>query len=187
MMNYSDNQLIIAYLDGDQQSLDILIKRYLKPIYNFIRYYIGNSAEAEDITQDVFMRAWRNLDKFDQDRSFKTWLFSIAKYASIDWLKKKKTLPFVNFEDAEGRNTLIETLIDESALPEDFLRRLDVARIVNSAIKEISVKYRQVLLLHYYKQLNFREIAEILEESLNTVKSWHRRALIHLRKILAEN
>ena len=88
-MPKKEEQLVRDYLKGDENSLEILIGQYLKPIYSFIYRYVGNASEAEDITQEVFVRVWKNLKKFDQNKKFKTWIFGIAKNASIDWLRKK--------------------------------------------------------------------------------------------------
>ena len=107
-----DAQLIINYLAGDEKSLEILIKRYLKPIYSFVYRYVNNSQDTEDITQEVFVKAWRNLKKFNQQKSFKTWIFSIAKNTSVDHLRKKRAVTFSNFENQEGKNLLAETWAD---------------------------------------------------------------------------
>lgn len=186
MEDYSDEQLIADYLAGDEKSLEILIKRYLKPIYSFVYRYVGNPQEAEDITQDVFVKVWKNLKKFNQGRSFKTWIFSIAKNASLDFLRKKKATPFSKFENGEGENTLIGTLADSSPLPDEILERAGIAEMLNAVMKRLAPKYRMVLFLRYNDHFTFREIAEILGEPLNTIKSRHRRALIMLRKLLTE-
>ncbi|MDP3990966.1 MAG: sigma-70 family RNA polymerase sigma factor [Candidatus Nealsonbacteria bacterium] len=184
MQKQSDQQLIAAYFKGDEKSLEILIKRYLKPIFSFTYRYVGNSQEAEDITQDVFVKVWRNLKKFDRNRSFKTWIFSIAKNACIDVLKKKKSIPFSELEDGEGKNAFLERLVDTAPLPDELFARADMARILNSAMEKLLPKYRMVLFLRYNDHFNFREIAESLGESLDTIKSRHRRALIMLKKLL---
>jgi len=198
-MNHSDQQLIASYLAGDEKSLEILIHSYLKPIYNFVYRYIGNRQEAEDITQEVFVRAWRNLKKFDprrsrfatlrdrQQKSFKTWIFSIAKNASIDFLKRKKAIPFSEFENEKGENTLVETLINPAPLPDKLFEQASIGEIVSVAINHLTPKYRMVLFLRYNDHFTFREIAEALGEPLNTVKSRHRRAIILLKKLLTES
>lgn len=186
MLNNTDKQLISNYLAGDEKSLEVLIKRYLKPIYSFVYRYVGNSQDAEDITQEVFVKIWRNLKKFDQNKSFKTWIFSIAKNTSIDWLKKKKAMPFSNFENEEGKNVLIETLTDPAPLPNEIFERAGIAKMLNTAMDQLTPKYRMVLFLRYNDHFNFREIAEALGEPLNTVKSRHRRALILLKKLITE-
>ncbi len=185
-MNRPDQQLIADYLAGDEQSLELLIGQYLKPIYSFVSRYVGNGQEAEDITQEVFVRVWRNLKKFDQDKSFKTWIFSIAKNASLDFLKKKKAIPFSEFDTEDGGNLITDTLADPSPLPLALLERADMAKMLNVAMEKLSPQYRMVLFLRYNDHFNFREIAESLGESLNTITSRHRRALIVLRNLIQE-
>lgn len=186
MSNRSDSRLVADYLKGDKQALDILFRRYLKPVYSFIYGYVGNAQDAEDIVQDVFVKTWRNLKKFDLQKNFKTWVFTIAKNTCLDFLKKKKRIPFSALDDEEGNNTIAETLADPAPLPQELLEKADLARILNSAMEKLSPKYRAVLLLYYNDHFNFREIAEILDEPLHTVKSRHRRALIQLRGLLIE-
>ena len=184
--NPLEKQLITDYLDGNQEALEILIRQYLKPIYSFISRYVGSGQEAEDITQEVFVRVWRNLKKFDQNKSFKTWIFSVAKNASLDFLKKKKAIPFSEFDTEEGENRLTDTLADPSPLPLELLEKAGMAKILNVAMEKLSPQYRMVLFLRYNDHFNFREIAESLGESLNTVKSRHRRALIKLKKLITD-
>jgi len=192
----SDEKLIASYLTGDEKSLETLIKRYLKSICSFIYRYIGNRQEAEDITQEVFVRVWRNLKKpalslskgFDPKKGkFKTWIFSIAKNASIDFLKRKKAIPFSEFENEKGKNTLIETLINPAPLPDKLFEQSNVGEILNTAMNHLTPKYRMVLFLRYNDHFTFREIAEALGEPLNTIKSRHRRAIILLKKLLTES
>ena len=186
MTNNNDEILTRKYLQGDEKSLEVLILTYLKPIYSFVYRYVGNGQDAEDITQEVFVRVWRNLKKFDQNKSFKTWIFSIAKNASLDFLKKKKAIPFSEFEREDGGNIIIDTLADPSPLPPELLEKAGMARMLNEAMEKLSPQYRMVLFLRYNDHFNFREIAESLNEPLNTVKSRHRRALVMLRGLIQE-
>jgi len=181
----SDQKLIADYLAGDEKSLEILIHRYLKPIYSFVYRYVGDEQEAEDITQDVFLKAWRNLKKFDQKKKFKTWIFSIAKNTSIDFLRKKRTIPFSDFENEKGENIFAGTLADKNPLPDELFRRAGIAEIISAAINQLAPKYQIVLSARYHSQSTFREIAENLNEPLHTVKSRYRRALVMLRKLLS--
>jgi len=94
MENYRDEQLIANYLKGDEELLEVLVRRYFKLIYNFVYQYTGSLEDSEDITQEVFVKVWRNFRKFNQKKSFKTWIFSIAKNTAIDFLRKKKQYHF---------------------------------------------------------------------------------------------
>jgi len=183
-MNRSDQQLVLDYLSGDKKSLEVLFGRYLKPIYSFTYRYVGGRQDAEDLTQEVFVKVWRNLKKFDQQKSFKIWIFSIAKNTALDFLKKKKAIPFSEFENEEGENMITETLADLSPLPQELLEKADLAQRLNTAMEKLSSKYRMVLFLRYNDHFTFQEIAEIFGESLNTIKSRHQRAILILRKML---
>ena len=94
MKQLSDEHLVSKYLSGEKEALEILIRRYLKPVYGFVYKYTGGVSETEDISQDVFIKVWKNLKKFDQVKNFKTWLFTIAKNTTLDFLRKKKMIPF---------------------------------------------------------------------------------------------
>ena len=187
MQTRTDKELIANYLAGDEESLEILIKRCLRPVYNFIyKRYVGNAEEAEDIAQDVFLKMWDNLKKFDKEKSFKTWLFAIAKNSAIDFLKKKKAVPFSRFINKDGENMILETLTDPALLPDEFLKQKEAGGILKKAINKLSPKYRMVLLPRLNNGLTFREIAESLGESMDTIKSRYRRALALLKNIILQ-
>jgi RNA polymerase sigma-70 factor (ECF subfamily) len=187
MPGRSDQQLVADYLSGDEQSLKFLVERYLRPIYGFIYRFVDSTQDAEDITQDVFVKVWRHIKKFDKEKSFKTWIFSIAKNAAIDFLKKKRTITFSEFENADGENVLSEKLADPSPLPHELLERKEIGDILAKAMGKLSPKYRMVLFLRHNDHFTFREIAESLGEPTDTVKSQHRRALIILKRLLSES
>jgi len=186
MLGIKDNQLIEQYLRGDEKALEFLIDRYLKSIYNFVYRYLGDADEAQEISQEVFVRLWRNVKTFDLSRNFKPWIFSIAKNACLDWLKKKKALRFSDFDKDDGTNTIVDTLVDPDPLPDEVLERVDLKEILSDALNELSPPYRAVLVLHYQEQLTFREIAEAFNEPIDTIKSRHRRGLIKLRELLVD-
>jgi RNA polymerase sigma-70 factor, ECF subfamily len=182
-MNISDNQLISKVLDGDEEVFAEIVKIYLKPIYNFLYRLAGDRDAAEDLTQETFVKVWKNLKRFDQKRNFKTWLFTIAKNTAFDWLKKKKEIPFSSFTDEEGESWL-ENVADENILPDEILERKNIAEEFEQILEKIPVHYRAILLLHYKEDFSLHEIAEILGEPYNTIKSRHRRGLGKLNELL---
>lgn len=183
----TDEQLAADYLAGDESSLELLFGRYLKPIYSFSHRYVGGGPDIQDITQDVFIKAWRNLKKFDRNKSFKTWIFSIAKNTCVDFLRKnKKTVPFSEFEDEKGENNFLENVFDPAPLPKEILEKKEMAEVLNSAMMKLPLKYRMVLFLRYNDHFSFQEIADSLDEPLNTITSRHQRAIAKLKEMLSQ-
>jgi RNA polymerase sigma-70 factor, ECF subfamily len=180
----SDSQLILQYLKGDEKSLEVLIARYLNPIYGFVYKNVGGQMEAEDVTQEVFIKVWKNIKKFDQKREFKPWIFQIAKNTSIDYLRKKKTVPFSSFENEKEQNILLENIAGK---PENILENLSDKKILESAMQNLSKNEQKVISMRHKDGMSFQEISDILQESINTIKSRYRRAIINLRKNIIKN
>ncbi|MDD3486945.1 MAG: RNA polymerase sigma factor [Candidatus Moranbacteria bacterium] len=181
-MNLNINSQI--NISSDETAFSEIVDDYLKPIYNFTYRLVGDKDTAEDLTQDTFVKAWKNLDRFDRSKSFKTWLFAIAKNTTYDWFKKKKEISFSCFSDEEGNNP-IENISSGEDLPDEILERSGLAEEMEKVLQKLPVHYRAILLLRYKEEFSLHEIAEILDEPYNTVKSRHQRGLGKLREALA--
>ncbi|MFA5747207.1 MAG: sigma-70 family RNA polymerase sigma factor [Candidatus Paceibacterota bacterium] len=186
MQDLSDKELIEKYLKGDEKALEFLISRYLKTVYGFVYRFAGNEQDAEDITQESFVKAWGSIKKFDRKKSFKSWIFKIARNTAIDLLRKKKTVPFSKFDGEDGKNAIIETLADTGPLAQEIFERKSIAQEITVALSELPLKYKAVFSLRHDSDLSFQEIAESLDEPVNTVKSRYRRALIALKNVLRD-
>ena len=187
MDTLTDEQLVSNYLAGDEQSFRFLVERYLHSVYSFIYRYVQSDVDAEDIAQDVFVSVWKNIKSFDSDKKFKTWVFAIAKNASLNWLKKKKPVLFSRLSQKDGdgessESSIYESIADPSPLPDALFNRSDIALRISEAIARLSAIYRTVLFMRFNNHLTFREIAESLGESLHTIKSRYRRGVVLLRK-----
>lgn len=185
-MNPTDQELIERHREGDASAFPLLMKSYLKPIYRFAFQYARDRASAEDIAQETFIKAWKHLDRFDREKKFKTWIFAIAKNTAYDVLKKKKAFPFSSFEDDDGNNP-IEAIDDESLLPDALYEKKEIALMLEQALEKIAPNNRSILTLRYLEDFSLEEIADILGEPYNTVKSRHSRALKSLRKAILES
>lgn len=181
MEEMADNRLVAEALSGDKKSLEILMARYLSPVYGFVYRMTKGSRETEDIVQETFVKAWKKLKSFDRQKSFKVWIFAIAKNAAIDHLRKRHPIPFAEFENDQGENWIEKTVEDSAPLPSELFERKQLKRELEAALGKLSPKSRMAVLLHYQDHLTFDEIGEILGEPLHTAKSRVRRALIALR------
>lgn len=168
MDKITDEQLVKNYREhSDERALEELVGRYVSQIYGYTRRFTGNADTASDITQEVFVKAWKNIKKFDTSKSFKTWIYTIAKRTAIDWMKKKRELP-------------LDPELQIAAPAHQF----DVAHDLSLALAQLPVGYRSILHSHITEGFTFREIAESLRQPLNTVKSRYRRGLHQLKDLL---
>ncbi len=179
-----DEQLISDYLAGDERALGVLIERHATTVYRFLYKRVGNAHDAEDITQDAFVKIWKNLHRYKPGQSFRAWMFAIARNAMIDRLRKRKDVVFSEFENDEGENALYESLVDSELRPDERAVRAETGREFEYALEHLAPHHRQIITLHHKDDLTLREIGQRLNRSVNTVKSQHRRALAALRAFL---
>ena len=183
-MEKTDAELVADYISGDESALLLLIERHVRPVYNFIYRFTGNRQDTDDITQEGFVKMWKKINTYKPDKKIRTWLFSIARNASIDWLRKKKNFVFSDFEREDENDSFIENLTDPTPLPEELIEQAEKTNLLSHVLMQLPPFYREVLLLKYYQHFTFEEISKILEKSMNTVKSQHRRGLLLLLKLL---
>ena len=180
-----DAALVAAFIKGDGESFAALVDRYMPMVYKFTYRYTGNADATNDIVQDVFIKAWKNIKKFDQGKNFKTWLLTIAKNTALDAVKKKKAVLFSHIEEGEtDLDAFLAPYVESPDLPDELLQKKLMKADLDRVLQELTPTYRTVLLLRYGEHMKFREIADVLQEPIDTIKSKHRRALIQLRKLL---
>ncbi len=185
-MERSDEELLAAYVRGDEHAFTQLVERHLKTVYSFVVRCVGDEQDAEDIVQETFLKAWKNAKTYREEASkFKTWVLRIARNAAIDHLRKRKHVPFSAFDTDEGVNMLAETVPDTEALPDEQFAKAQDVELLNRALLTLPPEAREILLLHYTNGLTFLEIGEMLQQPQNTVKSRHHRAVLSLRKALS--
>lgn len=182
-MEENDAQLVSETILGKQGSFETLVTRYTTPIYNFAFRLTGNTQTAEDITQETFVKVWKNIKKYNPSQAFRSWIFTIARNTATDHLRKKVTVPFsmLGGEDYEFE----DTLSDEATLPDEAISKIEDVHVLETFLETLPPDYRTVIILHYQENMTFDEIGKVLNKPLNTVKSHHRRALEKLRAMLA--
>jgi len=183
-MNDKDLELIKDYLDGNRLSFDELVEIYLKQVFNFAFRLIGSKRDSEDITQEVFLKIWKNLKKFDFDKSFKTWLFSIARNTCIDYLRKRKDIPMSFFDDEYEGNFIQDNLETDEPNSEEVIVFEENKKLIEDALKELSFVQKEIIIMKYVNELSLSEVAEIMNMPRETVKSHHRRGLLKMRHFL---
>jgi RNA polymerase sigma-70 factor, ECF subfamily len=154
-------------LEGDPQAFGELVQRYERDVFNLAYRMLNERREAEDAAQEAFLRAYSNLDRYDQSRSFKTWLLSITSNHCIDRLRRRR-LTWLSLEEPLPPHPALT-----SDIPGPEQATLDHERqaLVQELLDELSPDYRLAVVLRYWYDLSYAEIAEMLETTESAIKS----------------
>jgi len=188
----TDTQLITHILDGDQSRFNSLVWRWEKPIYNFILRYLGNKELAREVSQKVFIRVYKNLNKLRDPTRFSSWIYQIASNLCKDEIKKMSNRDFISLDliqennENEGFRLPDGLKEEEHHQPDTKLNQKQVSNIVQKALQQLPEEQRIVIIMKEYQGLKFKEIAEALNQPLNTVKSRMYYGLNGLRKIFEQ-
>lgn len=187
----SDEMLMVRYQRGEREAFAELVRRYHGPIYNFSIRQLRQSALAEDVTQEVFLRLVQKAAEFKHEARFSTWLYTIARNLCIDQLRKLKHRRHASLEhsgDDAGDTSLHERLADShpGTDAERAAGGSEVARALTAALEALPDEQREVFLLREIAQLPFKEIARVTNTGENTVKSRMRYALDRLQQALQQ-
>ncbi|MFD1737586.1 RNA polymerase sigma factor SigW [Bacillus salitolerans] len=158
--------------NGDQDAFSEIIEIYKDKVFQICFRMLGNVHEAEDIAQEAFIRAYINIDSYNIDRKFSTWLYRIATNLSIDRIRKKKPDFYLDAEVAgtEGL-TMYSQVAADTTLPEEELESLELQESVQKEILKLPDKYRAVIVLKYIEELSLKEISDILGLPISTIKT----------------
>jgi len=171
-------------MPNNELTIEKIVSDHLTMVYRFIYRLVGNEPDSSDITQEVMVKVWKNLTKYDPAQNFKPWLFKIARNTAIDWLRHRRQIPFSELArlDEEGKvQTFAETVADLELLPDEVFAQAEIKEKFNQALNLIPINERMILALHLEEGLTFNEISKIVDRPLNTVKSAYRRSLFKLR------
>jgi len=176
-----DSELIAQYRNGSEPAFDLLVDRYQKKIYTTIFLIVKDQEIAEDLLQDVFVKVVNtiNSDKYNEEGKFQPWVMRIAHNLAIDYFRKAKRYPTILMED--GSNIFNSLKFSEETI-EDRKVRDEGIDLVKRLIEELPDTQKEVLIMRYYVDMSFQEIADQTGVSINTALGRMRYALIHLRK-----
>jgi len=172
----TDTELLQHHLDGDPDAFGMLVHRYRRELYNFLARFTGDPALAEDVFQEAFLQLHVSAATFDTTRRLKPWLFTIAANKARDALRKsyRRQAAPLDAPVAGGgsqETTYAELMPADVPPPEESLLNLETRQAVQSIVQKMPDNLRTVLLLSYFNEFSYKEIAEILDVPLGTVKS----------------
>src|SRR5687768_9376334 len=174
-----DNELVELYLAGDPRRFQELVERYEGRMVNFIQRSIGDRDRAQDLAQEVFVRVYRHIKRFDTSKKFSTWIYTIASNLAKNELRNRSRNPLVLFQTIkknwqdEDRPLQFE---DATSRPDDLYRKRHLRALVEDTVAKLPEHHREVFVLRELEGKSYEEIAEITSCNLGTVKSRLNRA-----------
>jgi RNA polymerase sigma-70 factor (ECF subfamily) len=180
-------ELIREFRRGNIQAFEALILDYEKSVYGICFRMLRDREEAYDLSQEVFIKAYKGLSSFQFQSKFSTWIYRIATNACLDYLKKKRVDVAFSLNQTVGDDEFTPEMEDETAPePQAELERKEVREQIEEAIGQLSEKYREAIILRELEGLSYEEIADITESSLGATKTRIKRGRERLREILEE-
>ena len=180
----SDADLLQRHLGGDELAFATLVKRYRLELFNFLAHFTGDPALAEDIFQEAFLQLHLSASAFDMSRRLKPWLFTIAANKARDALRSRSRRQAAPLDATIGgsddeRGSYADLIPSDIPNPDELSMNLETRQAVQNIVREMPESLRTVILLCYFHDFPYKEIAEILEVPLGTVKSRLHAALKH--------
>ena len=178
-MAQSDEKLIKELIKGNESAMEILVKRYYDLVYSFIYRNTSDYNTAYDITQDVFIKMMKNIDKYQiENGKFKSWLLKIAVNTTKDYFRSKIYKQRIKSYDIDSHE------IEDKANIVDILSKKEETIKIKEAIKNLPKLQREAIILKYYNDLKIKEISNITGENENTIKSRLFNGVKNLKKLL---
>ncbi|MCX6756700.1 MAG: RNA polymerase sigma factor [Candidatus Nomurabacteria bacterium] len=177
MDTQSDEQIVLRIRKGDKELFGVLIDRYEAKLTRYIKRFLQNEEDITDIVQNVFIKVFVNLQSFDVDRTFNSWIYRIAHNETVTYLKKRgnEKVSFLDFDTMFPHPFAKETA-DKGTLDKEL------EDLMTSSLSLIPLKYKEVLVLYYYEELSYQEIADVLHIPIATVGVRLRRGREQLEK-----
>jgi len=172
----TDEQLLAAYLDGDEGAFELLVRRHVRELHQFVVRFTADVPAADDVVQDALLQVHAAADQFDPKRRFKPWLFTIAANKARDYLRRRARRREVPIDapagfDRNAKQRFVELFEADTVAPDEDLLVEEKRRLVRRVIEEMPTKLSEVLILAYYHRFSYREVGEIVGVPLGTVKS----------------
>lgn len=181
-----DRQIVKEVINGDANSFQKLMDRYFDIIYYTILKMVYSKKEAEELTLEVFSKAFQNLSSYSEKYAFSTWLFRIATNQGIDFIRRKKgNTVAIEEESREGYDSVV-LASDNKQQPDELLIKQQLAGDLRSLVNELKPYWQELIEMRYYKELSYEEIAANLNMPIGTVKSQLYRAKRKLSKLAEE-
>jgi RNA polymerase sigma-70 factor, ECF subfamily len=185
LREFTDGQLIEISISGREDSFEELVRRYQRPITNYVYRMLGNYDASLDVTQEIFIKVYNSMARYSSEYKFSTWLYKISHNAAIDYMRRH-SIREQSFE-AENEDGVYQVEYESKRLsPEQEHEQSEWREEIETVVKRLPTGYRELILLRHTQDLSYDEIAEITNLPLGTVKNRLFRAREMMREIFVE-
>lgn len=184
----TDEELVSLYIKGNNEAFDVLLNRYESKVFSYIAYSVRNQEVAQDLFQDAFMRVITTLrsGKYTEQQKFSSWLMRITHNLLIDFFRQQKNENTISNDESEIDLLNDVELADDNNREKQMIDQQNIKGL-DAIIAMLPENQQEVIRLRYYKELSFKEIADLTNVSINTALGRVRYALINLRKLAIEH
>jgi len=185
----TDAELVVLCQQKDPAAFEVLVRRHQRAVYNLIYQLAPDWNHTADLTQEVFIRAWRSIHNLRNPRAFKSWLNQIATNLFYDELRKRpKQINTISMDDSaeneDGSESPTRDIADTSALPDECVQRQELAEAIRNAMAQLPEQFRVAIILRELQGLSYEEIALLTHSEMGTVKSRIARARTKIQQML---
>lgn len=187
LTSLADEQLVSLYTEGNNDAFDVLLNRYESKVFTYVSYFVRNREVAEDLFQDIFMRVVSTLrsDRYTEQQKFSSWLMRISHNIVIDYFRHQKNEKNISNDETEVDLFNDIRLSDENNVETQMIRQQNLNGL-QDIIKMLPQNQQEIIDLRYFQEKSFKEIAVLLNCSINTALGRTRYALINLRRLAQE-
>jgi RNA polymerase sigma-70 factor (ECF subfamily) len=185
----TDAQIMLRVKGGDEAAFEYLVQKYRRPMLSFMYRMAHNSAVAEDLAQEVFLRVYRSREKYEASAKFSTWLYRIASNLAVNHARDtrhQRPENTVSLDEPDQESGLTMDLPDNSLTAEESIVRRERLAAIRQRVEALPERQKMALIMHKYQQMDYRQIAEVLKLSESAIKSLLFRAYETLRVQLKE-
>ncbi|OGZ45771.1 MAG: hypothetical protein A2756_02585 [Candidatus Ryanbacteria bacterium RIFCSPHIGHO2_01_FULL_48_27] len=182
MPEQTDEAIAMRVQEGDIESFGLLMDRYESKLMRYARKFLSDGEDIKDIVQDVCVKAYTNIQSFDADKRFSPWIYRIAHNELVNALKKKRRMPLFFFD--------LDVILPHPVAPETAdgeANRQELRRVLDQYLGRIGPKYREPLVLYFFEEMEYKEIADILQIPISTVGVRIARGKAMLKKLLTQD
>lgn len=179
MQQYTDDELLEMFQEGDNPdyAFNLIVRKYQEPVYWHVRRLVISHDDANDVVQDVFVKAWKGLGKFRKDSALYTWLYRVATNEALSFLKKRKLRYFLPLVDVSRQ-------LEETMEADVYYQGSEMEKQVQKAILSLPEKQRAVFNLRYYDEMKYEDMSEVMGTSVGALKASYHHAVKKIEKYI---